>query len=128
MQTEKTLIGYRVVSRTGAYVLEDGQTTTPNNWKPTPVSQSDAYKAIAAYVGRFPGIAVPSVVKVFRVRELTPMETTSNECADLLFSLLGRHGLDLGITKDQAASQFAKELAQLGSVGTAMAAAALGKR
>jgi uncharacterized protein YjiS (DUF1127 family) len=113
-----TIIGYRVQDVvTGRFINHDGNgyhwVSTLGAVEPEPISQPDAYRRLAAYITAYPDAPVPTVVPVYR--ELTPMERTSRELGNMLTSLCNRHGLDLGLSREQIERQIAKELAELGA-------------
>lgn len=116
MQTTNEVIGYRVLS--GAqFVHTNFRTTWLSYEQPTPISKSDAYRRVAAFVDEHPDqqehFGDPTVVPVYRV--LTPLECTARELGSLLTSLTERHGLRLGLSGDQIEKRIAKELEELGA-------------
>jgi hypothetical protein len=113
MQTN-TIIGYHVQDHNGMYVSFDGTQNFRSYDAPAPVSQPDAYRRLAAFIEENPaGTPIPRVVPVYR--ELSPLETASQELGGMLESLCKRHGLDLGLSREQMETQIAKELADLGA-------------
>ena len=112
------VIGYRVKSGE-QFVHASNNTTWTSYSEPTPCSQADAYRRVAQFITDHPSdverFGVPSVVSV--TSPLSPIETASGELGDLLQDLCRRHGLNLGLSKDQIRTQIAKELASLGGTG-----------
>lgn len=115
MQTTNEIIGYRVKSGE-QYVHTDLKTTWTSYTQPTPISRSDAYRRAAAFIQDHPddsdGQWTPTVVPAYRV--LTPVETASKELSGLLTALCERHGLQLGLSKEQVEKRLAKELEEFG--------------
>lgn len=89
--------------------------------RPEPVSRSDAHRRIAAWLEQddenFDDF---SVVAVFY--EPSPLEKASAEMAGLLQGLCARHGLDLGLTREQMEAQIGKELSALKDGGASFIA------
>lgn len=105
------IVGYRVKNINGSFIDASGRST----WEYPPITQAEAYRRVSVYLTENPNGDVPQVIPV--TRTLTPIETASAELGDLLQSLCRRHGLDLGLSKDQVNKQIAKELADLGATG-----------
>ena len=118
-----TIIGYRVKDHNGMFVAFDGVHNVRTYSEPEPVSQADAYRRLAAFLDENPGTQVPRVIPVYYVP--TPLETASAELGGLLQSLCSRHGLNLGLTKDQIEKQIAKELQELGAGGSSFIATSI---
>lgn len=106
------IIGYRVKTWGNMFVNASGMAVTA---EPDPCAISEAYRRMGLYLESYPNAQVPSVIPV--TRALTPIETASQELGCLLTSLCKRHGLDLGLSKDQIERQIAKELTDLGATG-----------
>lgn len=116
------IVGYRVKS--GQQFVHSGSPSTYISYsEPAPTTQAEAYYLLARFISEHPGeverFGVPSVVPV--TRTLTPIETASGELGDLLQNLCRRHGLNLGLSKEQLRTRIAKELAELGADPTALA-------
>lgn len=114
MESNRTLLGYRIVTHTGEYVhasLNNNYTFTSTT-DPNPIPIADAYKRIGVYLQDHPGAPVPEVRPVHR--ELTAMERGASELGALLSSLCERHGIVLGLSQDQIDDKIAKELVAFG--------------
>lgn len=128
------IVGYVVKNNNGEYIAESKLTPSGNREynvivtaRPTPVSKGDAYRRLAAFVDlcEHIGSDLPSdeqfyVAPVFH--EPTPLERASEELGGLLVGLCSRHGLDLGLTREQIEKQIAKELKELGAGGSSFVA------
>jgi hypothetical protein len=126
-----SVIGYRLRDiNTGRFINFDGSgyswISNFGSADPEPISLSDAYKRIGEFLARNPNSQVPEIVKV--TRPLTPIERASKELGGLLQDLCSRHGLDLGLTKDQVERQIAKELVDLGAGGHTFVATGIPRR
>lgn len=114
------VIGYRVQTTDGTFVGLYGEEALASEMEPCTIAE--AYLRVSRYLVDKPTATVPSVVPV--TRELTPLETASQELGSLLTSLCARHGLDLGLSTDQIERQIAKELSDLGATGVGILSAA----
>jgi hypothetical protein len=111
-----TVIGYRVQTQSGMFVHaghNGGDFVACFEPAPDPIPAPDAYRRLADYISSRPTEPVPSVVPV--TSPLTALESTAGELADLLQSLTVRHGLDLGLSRDQVVRQITKELVEIGA-------------
>jgi len=124
MATTNEVIGFRAFHHDSGEYLHFDSSKNENYLsaiEPEPISRSDAHRRIAAWLDQSPNNFDDfSVDPVYR--ELTPIETASRELGGLLESLCGRHGLQLGLTRDQINAQIAKELEQLAAGGSSFVA------
>jgi hypothetical protein len=113
------ITGYRVINRNnGHFVDSDGS----RNWltrysdaDPTPVPRGDALRRLAAFLDANPGENYGDYTIDAVYREQKPIEATATELGDLLLDLCQRHGLKLGLSRDQIERQIASELTLLGA-------------
>ncbi|MGH8338017.1 MAG: hypothetical protein ACRETL_14615 [Gammaproteobacteria bacterium] len=110
-----TIIGYRVQDHNGMFVEFNGVENVRVYAEPAPISHADAYRRLAAFIESNPqDVAewgVPRVIPVYY--KPTPVECASAELGGLLQNLCARHGLELGLSRDQINAQIAKELQAL---------------
>jgi hypothetical protein len=116
-----TIIGYRVKNNHGEYLAhtpEQGDFVTET--KPEPISKGDAYRRLAAYFDA-PQCDDHHVGEDFYVTpvfyEPTPLEKAGAELGGLLESLCQRHGVNLGLTREQINAKLAAELAAIAADG-----------
>lgn len=122
------IIGYVVKNNNGEYIHNSKDEDSDHNYaartKPEPIGKADAYRRLAAYIDENAWVAdlAPNDANNFYVApmfyEPTPLDRASEELAGLLQALCNRHGLDLGLTKDQMAKHIAKELDGLKAGGS----------
>jgi hypothetical protein len=105
------VIGYRVRLPNGTFVNSDGRVS----FEQEPCTQAAAYRRVADFLSLNLNASAPEIVPVTRI--LTPIETASRELGDQLQSLLRRHGLDLGLSREQIERRIAQELAEFGAIG-----------
>lgn len=123
MANTSTIIGYVVKTQTGEYIAEPDERgyNYVTRSRPAPVGKSDAYRRLAAFLDENDGWEEDLyVTPVFY--EPTPLEKASKELGGLLESLCSRHGLDLGLTREQMEKQIAKELEELKAGGSSFVA------
>jgi hypothetical protein len=109
MAKQMKIIGYEVETFDGYFVMTGGDidSDVPE------CTLAEAYRRVGEYIDRNPTMPVPVIHNV--ERESTPLESASSELGNLLVNLCERHGLNLGLTKDDIERQLAKELAALGA-------------
>lgn len=78
--------------------------------QPRPIPRGDAYRRLAAFLDANPGEDHQDYCVLPAYRETTPIEDAANELGGLFESLCRRHGLDLGLTRDQINAQLVKDL------------------
>lgn len=114
------IIGYRVMNcSTGRFVNHDGAgyhwVSGPDAVQPEPISRSDAFRRLAAYLDQYPHADHNDFEVVPVYREYTPIEKASKDLSARLKSLCSAHGLHLGMTDAQIEAKIAKELEGLGA-------------
>ena len=120
MARTNEVIGYRVCNHNvGFYVatMPHGANYT-TDVAPAPIPRGDAYRRLAAWLDANPDAQDDDYTVDPVYRETTPIEDASNELGGLLEGLCARHGLQLGLTRQQINAQIALELQalQAGSV------------
>ena len=122
METTTEIIGYHVIfTYTGAFVDHnevEGNFITPE--APKPLRRGDAFRRLAAFLDDRPDQDEDEYKVVPVYRKPTPIETAADELGRQLESLCARHGLDLGLSKEQIRTQIARELADFGAVPKAL--------
>jgi len=109
------VIGYVVVNhRHGFYVAHNpelGNFTSDD--QPVPVSRGDAFRRLGAFLDANPGENhnLYEVEPVYR--EATPVESAADELGGLLEQLCARHGVRIGLSREQINAQLQKELQAL---------------
>jgi hypothetical protein len=116
MQTTDEIIGYQVAyipTQSFVHVTLEGENYIECA-EPLPISRGDAFRRLAGILDQRSDLSHEDfdVVPVFR--EVTPLESTAKELSGLLLSLTERHGLDLGLTREQIEARIATEIAEFG--------------
>ena len=125
MATTNEIVGFQAFHHDrGQYLHFDPETGRNflSQEEPLPISRADVHRRIAAYIEQ-PGCENDDDFSVDAVfRQLSPLETASQELGGLLTSLCARHGLSLGLSREQIEAQIAKELQELGAGGSTFVA------
>ena len=105
------IIGYRVANFGGFFVdtTPQGVNFTTDE-EPTPIPRGDALRRMAAFLDANPDLDMEDFEVQPVYRETTPIEDTADELGGLFETLCRRHGLDLGLTRDQINAQLVKDL------------------
>jgi hypothetical protein len=111
---DRQIVGYRVIAN-GCYVNEHGERCSEQDGMGNPCTHAEAYHRVSLFIGRNPNSAIPSIMPVEEVRELTPVECGARELGSLLQGLCRRNGIDLGLTSAQIERKIAQELVELGA-------------
>lgn len=120
MRRTNEVIGFRVVNITSGefiHTSDGGAYNYPSTGEPTPVSRGDAFRRLAAFLDDNPAQEHSNfrVEPVYRVT--TPIEDAAHELGGLFESLCQRHGLDLGLNRQQIDAILAKDLEQVKNLG-----------
>jgi hypothetical protein len=118
MKTTNEIVGYRAYHHAARQYLHHDARSGRNYLEyaePATIGRGDCHRRIAAFLDQTGEEANDdfSIDPVFR--QMTPMETASEELTGLLSSLAARHGLVLNMSKDEMAAKIAKELRELGA-------------
>lgn len=118
MEHTNNIIGYRVLHPSNeTFVHEDVNGCYLDSVEPEPLKSHAA--AIHLMADAMDDLDIPanmfSVEPVYR--ELTPVESTARELGDLLVNLCNRHGLELGLNREQIDATLARELEEFRAVG-----------
>lgn len=125
MANTSTIVGYVVKNNRGDYVHHVDGRNVIEYTKPEPVSRADAFRRLAAYIDENPWANSQFIDELYVAPvfyEPTPVEKAAKELGGLLESLCSRHGLDLGLTREQMEKQIAKELEELKAGGSSFVA------
>ncbi len=120
MRRTNEVIGFRVVNITsGEFIHNDGEHAYnyPSTKEPEPISRGDAFRRLGAYLDENPAQEHSNfrVEPVYRMT--TPIEDAAHELGGLFESLCQRHGLDLGLSRQQIDAILAKDLEQVKNLG-----------
>lgn len=112
------IIGFRVMHPSNEMFLaadQGGNYLTSN--ETTPIARGDAFRRLAAHLDDHPEVDACefSVEPVYR--ETTPIEEAASELGGLFESLCSRHGLNLGLSRDQINALLVKDLETVKNLG-----------
>lgn len=112
MEHSNEIIGYRILHGYGEVFLCHSDTVGNHlsSEAPAPIARGDAFRRLADFLDDFPDLDHEDFTIEPVYRELTPMEQTARELGGQLESLCARHGLDLGLTREQMEAALTQEL------------------
>ncbi len=112
------IIGFQAFHHDSGMFLHYDSVTGRNflsHEEPLPISRADCHRRIAAFIEQ-PGEECNDDFSIDVVyRKTTPVENAAAELGTLLTSLCNRHGLNLGLSREQIESQITKELVNFGA-------------